>query len=322
MYRINFNELIEILSNMDNVLVTFHSYGDRDAIASAFAISQLFNNYSIETPDYVTRNTRLMLQMAGINYEIKPIKEIKEKNIIILDTNDINSLGRASDLVINAIKENKKVIFIDHHLFKDSKIDAYIFDDENFNSTSSIVYEVLKRMKRKINRDIAILLLNGIISDSAEFQNATAQTFEEVYELLENSHLQYSYIQRYLKENINIIDDLLSAKKEIINNKLIMFGETKVNASIVADLAIKIYADFSFFWHESKDEISFSTRLMPPLDKEYNIHLGRVMQQVGRIINGNGGGHPAAAGAYSKDKSKKDLAIDFIIRFIKETFQK
>jgi nanoRNase/pAp phosphatase (c-di-AMP/oligoRNAs hydrolase) len=51
-------------------------------------------------------------------------------------------------------------------------------------------------------------------------------------------------------------------------------------------------------------EVSFSARMRPPLDRKLHLHLGVLMQSLAKIINGTGGGHPCAAGAYGPLTSK------------------
>ena len=84
-------------------------------------------------------------------------------------------------------------------------------------------------------------------------------------------------------------------------------------ANMDADDAIKVGADVSLFYSISSNEISFSARLRPLLDKERGIHLGKVMASLAPIIKGHGGGHPCAAGAYGRES---DAAQEFVNSFI------
>ena len=43
-------------------LLTFHSIGDTDSISSAFALLKFFNNATIATPDFITGNSRRILE--------------------------------------------------------------------------------------------------------------------------------------------------------------------------------------------------------------------------------------------------------------------
>ncbi len=322
MYRLDFKSLISILRKYDDVLITFHSYGDRDAVSSAFALSKLFRIYSIKTPDYITKNTRLMLDMAHIEYNIATIEKVNEKAIIILDTNDFDSLGRARDIIL---KSNKPIIFIDHHLFNNKPYDAYIFDDESYNSTASIVYELLKSMHISIDKKTAILLLNGIISDSAELRNSTPETFTQIGELLEIAKTGYYNIRKLMSHEESAearswaIKDLLGANVFIKEGLLFVFGKAHAHANLSADNAIRLGADVAIFYAENESEVSFSARLNIDLDRRYNIHLGKVMRQLAPIIKGNGGGHPAAAGAYGP---LKQASQEFLERFFEECIKK
>ena len=73
--------------------------------------------------------------------------------------------------------------------------------------------------------------------------------------------------------------------------------------------AIKIGADIALFYSESENEISFSARCRPTLDAEMNMHLGRIMRAISGTIEGTGGGHPCAAGAYGPKKEGRDAFV-------------
>jgi bifunctional oligoribonuclease and PAP phosphatase NrnA len=307
------------------VVLTFHSLGDRDGVGAAVALSGYFSNATVITPDFITHNARKVLKKTGYTEEI-PSKLPKSFDaLIVLDTNTTEQLG---ELKKEIKKLDKPVIYIDHHLKpKNPEENAILFDSEGYNSASSITYELLKILEMKIDRKEAILLLNGIISDSADFKNSTPLTFKQVSELLEIANISYSELsdefseETSLDQRYNMIKNIFNAEVEKLNHHLLVYGETTIPANAVADAAIKLGADASVFWLKAK-EVSISARLRPPLDEVYNIHLGKIMQQVGSILDGNGGGHPCAAGAYGPALSKSEEAINKVMSEIKEKLSK
>ena len=58
------------------------------------------------------------------------------------------------------------------------------------------------------------------------------------------------------------------------------------------------------------------------LDTKFSLHLGKVMQGVGSIIGGNGGGHPCAAGAYGPRKEQAEKALDYVVGQIEKAIDK
>ena len=99
---------------------------------------------------------------------------------------------------------------------------------------------------------------------------------------------------------------------------IIIYGRCAERANVAADTALRLDADVSVFWTASKVEASISARLRAPLDKELGINLGTVMQEMGKIVGGNGGGHACAAGAYGPKRESAQEAGEEAVRRIKE----
>ena len=208
-----------------------------------------------------------------------------------------------------------------------TSLDSSMFNDETYNSTASIVYEVMKKLGVSINRNTAMLLLNGIIADSAEMQNSFPLTFRQVADLLEISKIDFSFFSEYFHESIpvenkyQVIKDVAAAKTEVIGNYIMIYGKATQHANVAADTAMKLEADATVFWVMSNTEASISARLRPPLDKKLSMHLGIIMEDVGRLIGGVGGGHACAAGAYGIKRDAAELAGEETVKRIREKLQ-
>lgn len=324
---VNFETACRIISESRNrkALLTFHSVGDRDGVGSAMALSQCFNDYVVATPDFVTNNVKRMLSEIG--YERKIGHAFPEDREIIVIT-DANNLG-----VMGAMKEKIQefdglVLFIDHHVMgTDGLPDNFmIFNSEEFNSASSIAYEMMKENREEVSKAAALLLLNGIISDSADFQNATPTTFGQVGELLGIAGVDYSEILEYFHEDVSADDryrlmgDVFSAKREVVGNYIIMYGTSGESAGLAAETAIKFGADAAVFWVVDEKEGRLSARLRAPLDKRLSIHLGKLLQEAGGRLGGSGGGHPCAAGGYGPRREKAEEVSAGVVDFVRKRF--
>lgn len=324
-HLIGFEELCEFVRENKNkkALITFHSIGDRDSVASAVAIASCFKDSIIVTPDFITNNARRMLEESGFGKRIKSSYAGGRELVIVVDANNLDVLGNLKKRIAN---HNGEVLFIDHHILdknlKGNKIS--IFNNEGYNSSSSIVYEVLKRNSIHFGKDVATLLIDGIISDSADFQNSSALTFRQISELLEILGLDYSEVMDRFHEKVSpenrymLIKDIADAKIEIVGRYLIIYGKVSEHPNIVADNAIRLGADASVFWTEKEKEGSISSRLKSPLDKTLSLHLGSIMKNAGSLLGGTGGGHPCAGGAYGPRKENVYKASMEIVEEIKE----
>jgi nanoRNase/pAp phosphatase (c-di-AMP/oligoRNAs hydrolase) len=300
------------------VMLTFHSLGDTDSVSSAFALAEYFSDSIIATPDYITTNSKRILERLGFN-EGRVTNKFDDSVdlVIMLDVNNFDDCGAFKDK-LNARK--KPILIIDHHVTQDMHNEnVMVFNDEFYNSTASIIYEILKPAGIMISKSIAELLALGIISDSAEFRNASYKTFEQVGELLNIANIDYVSLLPVMQHTASIesraqsMQDLFNSKTTVISGLLFTSGTVKGHANQSAEDAIKVGADLSLFSSVNKKEVSFSARLRPPLDKELGIHLGKVMRELGPTIGGHGGGHPCAAGAYGPSTQK---AEEFYNKFV------
>lgn len=327
MQEINFQYLSDIISrNAENkVLLTFHSIGDTDCISSAFALQKLFKDATIVSPDFVTGNSKRIIEKFGFSQEsIKGKFDQNADIVILLDVNNFEDCGKFM-AELEAFKGS--ILVIDHHTpNKIDKENVIMFNDESYNSTASVIYDLLKRVNADIDKNLANLIATGIISDSAELRNAFPNTFIQIGELLQKSGMDYQSLllemQHVASPEVrkDFITDLFAAKITLGGGLLMLHGTAKFHANKIADDAIKIGADLSLFYTINRGkEVSFSARLRPPLDKIYKINLGKMMKSLAPLINGQGGGHPCAAGAYGSNTLN---AEEFLSVFISEVSKK
>jgi nanoRNase/pAp phosphatase (c-di-AMP/oligoRNAs hydrolase) len=328
MKQIDINSLKETLRSYKDkrVLLTFHSVGDTDSIASALALQKYFKNASIATPDFITSNSRRTLEHIGISESL--IKKEFDKNaelVILLDVNNFEDCGSFRDKLKNY---PRNILIIDHHTTTPvSKENVISFNDESYNSAASIIYEILKSATVNLDKKTAALLAAGIIADSAELRNSFPKTFVQLGELLEKAKMSYPSMLLEMQHisspetREGFMEDLFKSNISIKNGMLMLYGKSKFHANTIADSAIKIGADVTIFYSTNKKEVSFSARLRPTLDKQYNIHLGEIMKALAPIINGQGGGHPCAAGAYGPNIQNANKFLSSFISTINNKVQ-
>lgn len=326
MERISIGALSSLIKeNRDRrVLITFHSIGDTDSVASAVSLSGYFINAVVATPDIITANAARILRRAGFeSVEIKNRFDDSADIIILADVNNFEDCGKFESL-LEGFKG--KIIIIDHHSPKDiQKENVFVLNDESSNSAASIVYDLLKELGQKIDRNAAMLLLAGIISDSADLRNSTPRTFAQIGELLKTASIGYPEMLEIMEHvadaaaRAKTIMDITNAKVDIVESILYVHGTAHAHANIAADAAISIGADISLFASQDPKEVAFSARLRAPLDKRLGIHLGIIMKSLAPLINGNGGGHPCAAGAYGPLGANAD---EFEQRFLAEIIKR
>lgn len=327
---ISFEELcITVKSYIDSkILITFHSIGDRDAVGSAVALSECMHNAEVRTPDFLTNNAKRMLEFVG--YDKKIESEFSNcEAVFVLDANNTGVLGKFKGTLSTF---SGTVLFIDHHVNPSQKGEAHAtalaFNDESYNSTASIVYELMTTLGVKISKRAATLLLNGITADSADLQNADAKTFRQMAELFEVSGVNYADLTEYYhasvpsKSRFLTINDIQESKTELIGKYVLVYGRATAHANVDADSAINLGADAAVFWAMTEKEASLSARLRPPLDRLLNLNLGEMMKGIGDDVEGTGGGHACAAGAYGSRKDHAEEAALKVVQYLRDAFKR
>ena len=323
---LSFEELLKFFERNKNrrFLLTFHTIGDRDGVAASLGLSSIIKDSIVATPDYITNNAKHMLEKSGIDKEIGTVFPENIDIVVVLDANRLELLGRFR----KKLKQfNGEILFIDHHSPPEHLPEgALLFNNEDYNSASSIVYEIIKAFDAKTDKSHAYALINGIVADSADFQNSNAQTFMQISELLESAGMSYSEVV----DNVHgpessrirnmILKDMFLAEVSQYRDYLLVAGEAKFQANTAAETSLRIGADAAVFWSIRKGEASLSARLRSPLDKTVGLNLGILMEEAGRILHGTGGGHPCAAGAFGKRKEGIAEARQYVINRIREGF--
>ncbi|MDE1833550.1 MAG: DHH family phosphoesterase [Candidatus Micrarchaeota archaeon] len=301
-----------------SAMLTFHSVGDTDALASAIVLSKFFRSARVSTPDFITSHSKNILHKLGFNPD--SITNFFDEGADVAVLTDVNNLEDCGKFSASLASFSGELLVVDHHSPKTIGRQASVYNDESRNSASSIVFALVELAGIKLTKHEANLLALGIISDSAEFINSTPETFTQVGKLLQISGASYSWLAQLLKstpsaeERLRSIAELSSAEKNIVSGILFVYGRAGYQANHMAEDAIRVGADVSLFYTISETEISFSARMRPEMESR-GIHLGVIMKGLAHMIGGSGGGHPGAAGAYG---TAKDRAAEFTRAFIDE----
>jgi nanoRNase/pAp phosphatase (c-di-AMP/oligoRNAs hydrolase) len=307
----------------ERVLITFHSFGDTDAVSSAFTLSSYFEDCIVATPDTITTNARRMLKNNGYDTKVSNTFDGEAELIVLVDVNNFEGCGRFAEELGRA---KSQVLIIDHHArveFKKGSDNVLSFNDESHNSAASIVMDLMDALGIQLKEAEARMLLMGIISDSAEFKNSTPKTFSQIGRLLQIGNTDYPTVIEQMftppdaKSREHSTSEFFRSKTMVKKGILFIYGDVAGAANMPADNGIRIGADVSMFRSIGKNEVSISARLRPPLDERYGIHLGKIMKELSPLIGGTGGGHPCAGGAYGPKKSgSAEFMAEFVDRIL------
>lgn len=309
-----------VIQNSQSFLVLGHKNVDGDAYGSSMAIyfylTQL-GKYAEVVNELPVTSTFFFLNVH--EFVKNEIREKKFDAIFVCDSGDYSLIGKLTNDYRDIFK-NTPIINIDHHSSNPS-FGTYNLIDTEASSTCEIVYDLLKNLWARFDKQISTLLLLGIIRDTNCFKNSIRpRTFEMTSELL-SFGAEYAKIifETYRREKYNYLE----IYGYILSN-LIIFKWGRIIGGVITQELFKQYgilesdfgpqfinetlsaidgADFVFLITETEsgeNKLGFRAR-------REGCDVSRIAQQFG------GGWHIKSAGARTK------LPIEEILRIIEET---
>ena len=303
------NKIIDKLCSqyVKHIAITTHLSPDADAIGSCIALANYLESMNkivdIIIPSY-SSNFNKLVKNANI---LKKSNRSYDLTILLDCSSYERTIYQIEDL-------SKYLIVIDHHINNYPIGNLYLC--ENKASTTRILYDLMKRMKHKINQFIAFALYIGIIGDTAYFSNnnVTPEVYNISAELL-NYPIDLNLVNEIFRirplEIWKLITDLLSnavLNKEYHIVYVVILKEDLERYHLTYDIVNYIMhelknikeANIAFLFIESKNDTKVKVRSRNCGD------LNKIMKYF------NGGGHKYAAGA-SIDSVNIFSVVDAVI---------
>lgn len=305
--------IIEILAEeKENKLVVMHHNADPDALGSALALQAVFPNIQIGAPLGLSSPAKRLLNHLDGEVLRRPPYE-RFDHIVVVDTSSKIQLGEAA-------KRIKNPIVLDHHPYHDTWEDAaHLYVDPNMVACCELVYELIETAAREgyihvqlggAGADVATLeriglaLMTGIWTDSGGFRHATPRTLATAAELLSKTGTSISDVLEILEEEQEPADGRqqahLKAASRLATHRvgplIVATSHVSAHEASAARALTLLGADVAFCIAEKADEIRVSARARKGAQSRTTLHLGHLLNRVGRRLNMMGGGHSGAAG--------------------------
>ncbi|MHB8155200.1 MAG: DHH family phosphoesterase, partial [Candidatus Omnitrophota bacterium] len=284
-------------------LITAHTSPEGDALGSQLGfynlIKKLGKQAMIISDDQLPSGYDFLPGIKHIRCLGKVFKYIKFDCLVVLDCADLKRTGRVYKLNL----DHKPVLNIDHH------ISNKIFGDVNWvdahaSSCSEMIYKLSKRLRLSMDKDTALVLYTGIMTDTGSFRysNTSSFTFKVVAELLKfgvNVARAYSYAYENIpQQEVKLLLKFLSNIKFFGQGRIATFridSELPRAKMLSIDLADHI---LSFGRAIKGVEVVVLFKNNAGLKSEVRVNLrsqGRVdVNKIAAFFGG--GGHKAAAG--------------------------
>ncbi len=312
-------KIVEILRDLEKkkVLVLTHHNADVDAIASAIVLKRYLserNEVVLASCESIAKQTKKIMELSKEKVEIDPDCSEYEF-VIVLDTPSSEQLKTAKNLRIDML--------IDHHEEGDLKA-KYSIIDKNSKSTSVLVYKLLKSLNYGFSEIERKILLCGIVSDTAHLRFADREIFRIIYELLDGINYGEILNLLYVEEDVS---DRIAVVKAAKRMEVYRFGELLVAISrlgsheaIASRNILKLGVDIAVIITKKGNELRISSRGKEKI-LSFGINLAEIFKDVGKYIQGSGGGHNLAGSANGKVKPY-EVVKKFIINKFSEKLGK
>jgi len=176
------DEILNKIKESEKIVLLVHENPDGDAIGSGLAMFQALKNIGKEPDLVIPKYSRVFSNLPHIDEVVPEGKHEKYDLAISLDCASISQLNGWAKYFEDA---TTKIVF-DHHSSNG------MFGDLNFVEHASpaccqTLYQVFKYYNWKIDRDMGIALMAGIITDTGGFQYSAVskETFAIASELMD-----------------------------------------------------------------------------------------------------------------------------------------
>lgn len=275
------------------ILWLLHVNADPDCVGSAFALREAFGGVVAQTQGMNRAGERLARQLA---FEPEPIAHPQNFSLhVAVDTGSRSSLGPLADL---------PVCLVDHHRYGDlhERAPAAAWDPARA-SCAEVVLALLERAGVAPSALAARALLTGIVTDTARFRHADTHALRAAARLVELAGMRIEDVYASLSDDEEDVDTrdarlatLRAAQRaEIVEMDGFLVATSHVGSydALAANALVRSGADVAVVAIERGDLARMSLRASA---RVRGLHLGELVNAVGRAAGWSAGGHEGAAG--------------------------
>ncbi len=250
------------IKKYNNFLIASHTNPEGDALGAQLGfynlIKKLGKSGIIVSQDALPYGYDFLPGNKLIRPLNKTSKRIDFDCFVVLDCADLKRTGEVYKLNIG----NKPVLNIDHH------ISNKFFGDINWvepfaSSSSEMIYKLFKRLRLRLDKETALVLYTGIMTDTGSFRysNTSSFTHQAAACLLEFG-IDVVQVYRSTYENISLSD---------VKSLLKLLG------------SIKFYAQGKIAWFKMSKDVTY--RKKPCVDlADLALSFGRAIKAVEAVV--------------------------------------
>ncbi|NVM30453.1 MAG: hypothetical protein HWN65_16540, partial [Candidatus Helarchaeota archaeon] len=191
--------------------------------------------------------------------------------------------------------------------------------DEEAIATAELIFEIFQALNVRPSLETACLLFLGLLFDSRHLLLANNKTISIVHQLVELGVI-YSDMIKLLSVSMDRperIARLKAAQRSTLhefNGWLVAISHTSAFEASACRALIRLGADVAIVYGQTKDGVRFSARATNAVAHETDLNLAKdLMEKIGSIMHGEGGGHKTAAGCSGIDNLEAGLDLSLEI---------
>ena len=275
-------------------VVLVHGNADMDALGSAYALSKAFPEADVYAPNGLDRVTRMVSEKMNVAI-LEQCDLSCYDRVVVVDTSSPEQLEGVSDIPGNAI-------VIDHHkpTGKWDFVDTFYCDDTR-TSCCEIIKELIDAAGIPITRDMGLMLLGGMLTDSGHFQFARPAMLPAFADIMSRCGIEMDEAMELTQAPVSM-SERIAMMKAIERTRFDRVGEMIVAISFGGSFEasscraiMAAGADVVFVGSQRDENFRLSARATQEAVRK-GIHLGEIMSGIGEETMSDGGGHGGAAG--------------------------
>lgn len=311
----NLKKVVAAIRKNKRFLITTHMNVEGDALGSELALYRLLKRIGktavVVNGDTVPDIYNFLPSYGNIRVigrDKKILKGIKFDCFLIVDCSDLGRCGN----VCKVNPDHKTIINIDHHISNDNFGDIN-WVDSKAASCSEMIYRLYKKMRIPLDRESALLLYVGLLTDTGSFRysNTSSTTHKIAAELMRHKfNITDIYNRIYSSIPFNDIQLLLKILPQIKFRHSGKVAWFEIKRGLLTDMGMTfdLTENILTFARSIRGvEVTALFKEIPDKRNETRVNLrsqGSVdVNKIARMFGG--GGHKTASGATVKGSMRE-----------------
>jgi nanoRNase/pAp phosphatase (c-di-AMP/oligoRNAs hydrolase) len=274
-------------------LILLHGNADPDALGCGYAIARSFPEADICAPGGMDKIAKVIA--TKLNLKVLEWADVmRYDQVVVVDTSSPDQLGEFASVP-------EDTIIIDHHARSERWGTRTYYCDDSRKSCAEIVYHILKIAGVKVERDVGLALLAGMLTDSGHFRYSNGALLHAFADLMEDAGVEIDEVtsmtdlEPEISERISQLKGAQRIRFDRIGDRIVAISVGSAYESSVCKGMLSIGADVAFVGSQRDERFRLSARARPEMVR-MGFHLGKLLEEVGTETSNDGGGHGGAAG--------------------------